>query len=530
MVTSDNPRTEDPQSILDMIVPAVPQPFFVDVDRRTAIAAAVAEATPADVVLIAGKGHEDYQILGTNKIHFDDREEAAAAAANRARFTADELCEATGGRLHGDMQPLQRVIIDGRKAAPGDLYVAIRGDTLDGHEFTEQAIERGASGVVVSDGKPRAVATLMVEDTRLALGRIARAHRRKWGKRGVVALTGSTGKTTTKSLMRAALGRRLRVHAPQGSLNNETGVPLTLLGLRDFHDVAVLEMGMRGLGQIDYLCEIAEPDVGVLLNVGTAHLGELGSTDNILAAKTEIFRRLPDHGCAVFSCDDPRIPPHAGHLRRRVTFGESAGSDVRLIAYEANDAGSADAEYRVGGRDVAVRLPLVGRHNAINAACALATALALGIDLEDALLGVAQARSEAMRGEIVTVAGRQLFLDCYNANPASMAAALDTVAALAGSRSAIAVLGDMLELGDAATELHRQVAQHARRLGMGVIALGTHASELAGDTGTVADDPAHAARLALEQTEAGDWILLKASRGMKLERVLAELSRATGEE
>ncbi|HUH04920.1 MAG TPA: UDP-N-acetylmuramoyl-L-alanyl-D-glutamate--2,6-diaminopimelate ligase, partial [Kofleriaceae bacterium] len=292
IVTSDNPRTEAPQSIIDMILPAVPAPFYVDVDRRAAIRAAVAEATPGDLVVIAGKGHEEYQILGTEKIHFDDREEAAAAAAARWSFGLDELARATGGTVERRVaEQFARVVIDGRAAATGDLYVAIRGERFDGHAFAAQAAAAGATGVVVEAGAdaPAGVSVLRVADTRVALGRIARIASRRWTRdapdKRLIGVTGSTGKTTTKGLIAAALAPAGRVHATPGSLNNETGVPLTLLGLRPFHDYAVIEMGMRGLGQIAYLVDIAEPHVGVVVNAGSAHVGVVGSVEDIARGK-----------------------------------------------------------------------------------------------------------------------------------------------------------------------------------------------------------------------------------------------------
>ncbi|HEU4613645.1 MAG TPA: UDP-N-acetylmuramoyl-L-alanyl-D-glutamate--2,6-diaminopimelate ligase, partial [Kofleriaceae bacterium] len=232
VVTSDNPRTEDPRGIIDQILPAVPKPFFVDVDRRTAIRAAIAEATPGDVVLIAGKGHEDYQILGTTKIHFDDREEAAAAAVEREQRLVAGLARDAGGDVLGDANVMcDRYVIDSRAVVPGALYVAIRGETHDGHRFCLDAVKAGATAVMVDrEGKrwaPAAApellapelrdlrtAAIVVDDTRIALGKIARAHRRAWAQK-LVAITGSAGKTTTKELTRAALAMAGTTHAAE---------------------------------------------------------------------------------------------------------------------------------------------------------------------------------------------------------------------------------------------------------------------------------------------------------------------------
>ncbi|TMQ13076.1 MAG: UDP-N-acetylmuramoyl-L-alanyl-D-glutamate--2,6-diaminopimelate ligase [Deltaproteobacteria bacterium] len=560
VVTSDNPRTEDPRAIIDQILAGVPRPFAVDVDRARAIRAAISEAVPGDIVVIAGKGHEDYQILGTTKHHFDDREQAAAAVGLRESRALSELAHDAGGQLAGADDAIHRVVIDSRIAAPGDLYVAIRGETHDGHAFCAAAVAAGARGVMVertvdvtapSRRGASPVGSITVADTRIALGELARAHRRRWRGR-LIAITGSAGKTTTKELTRAALAFAGPTHAADGSLNNETGVPLTVLGLRAFHAYGVIEMGMRGAGQIEYLTRIAEPDVAVVINAGTAHLELLGSTDAIAAAKSEIWLGLRDGGTIVRPAGDDRLAVWARRHRpdaRQLTFGEP-GADVALVGYRATDAGG-ELEIEVLGRRHQLHLGLVGRHAALDACAAIAAAVAAqtgaaaasdaSIDL--ALRGVARARPPAMRGEIVEVAGRKLIVDCYNANPASMTAALHALAERAhgphgdahdrghghaAHPSAIAVLGDMLELGDHGPAAHRAIGELARELHVGVVALGALGAAIAETAGgELAATPADAAARALARTRPGDWILLKASRGMRLERVLDALKAVT---
>ncbi len=539
IVTSDNPRTEDPRVIIEAILPGVPRPFYVDVDRRTAIRAAVAEATPGDIVLIAGKGHEDYQILGTTKIHFDDREEAAAAAAARARWTLGEIATATGGTASGPTETaaLTRITIDGRGAAPGDLYVAVTGQRFDGHDFVAQAVAAGATGALVARGRaPTGVAAIEVDDPLIALGQLAGVHRARWGQadpgRRLVAVTGSAGKTTTKELVRAAFAGAGATHAAPGSLNNETGVPLTLLGLRDHHQFAVVEMGMRGAGQIEYLTRFSRPDVAVVVNAGTAHIELLGTTDAIARAKAEIWLGLADGGIAIAPGDDERLLALAvanAPAARLVTFGEAASADVRLLGYHPYGPGGADLHVDAIGQRRRFRLPMIGRHNAVDATCALAAVLACGLDLDVALAGLERARPASMRGEVVDIGGRHVIVDCYNANPASMAAAIDTLAELKGSARAIAVIGDMLELGEHALEAHAEVGERLGDLGIPVIAMGTYKHQVAAASGDPAmawatDDPIVAARQVLAMTEPGDWVLVKASRGMRLERVIAALT------
>jgi murE/murF fusion protein len=559
IVTSDNPRTEEPRAILDDILAGIPRPFAVDVDRARAIRAAVDEAVPGDVVVIAGKGHEDYQIIGTTKHHFDDREQAAAAIAQRTRRAIAELAADAGGTVSatvgGADAAVHRVVIDSRIAAPGDLYVAIRGESHDGHAFCRAAVDAGATAVMVDHAIDAGAPAIVVGDTRLALGALARAHRRRWGRaelidsgpprskdrnhlaarpplaggRALIAITGSAGKTTTKELTRAALALAGPVHAADGSLNNETGVPLTLLGLRAFHAFGVVEMGMRGAGQIEYLTRIAEPDVAVVVNAGTAHIELLGSSDAIAAAKAEIWLGLSDGGTVVRPADDDRLAQLARRHRpdaRHLTFGEM-GADVALASYRPTATGG-ELALDVLGRRHRLVLGLAGRHAALDACAALAAALAAGASIDHALRGLARARPAAMRGEIVELAARKVIVDCYNANPASMAAALQTLAERGNGR-ALAVVGDMLELGDHAPAAHREVGALAARLGLGVIALGAHAPVVvaaAGPAAEVAATPADAAARALARTGPGDWILLKASRGMRLERVLDAIRQA----
>lgn len=550
LVTSDNPRTENPRSIIDMILPAVPSPFFVHVDRRVAIRAAIAEAVPGDMVLIAGKGHEDYQIIGTTKTHFDDREEAVAAVAQRPSWTAEAIATVCGGTLHGDTSVVSattatatRIGIDSRGVAQGDAYVAIRGAVHDGHAFYHAAVQAGARVLVVANDKAAdirdalrtatadapassSVAVVAVPDTRIALGALAKAHRNQFAGK-VVAVTGSSGKTTTKELIRAALTAHDATWAAAGSNNNETGLPLTLLGMRAHHTYAVCEMGMRGLGQIAELTELARPDVAVVVNAGTAHIELLGSTDAIAQAKGEIWQGLAPGGVAVRPADDARLAhwakQHAPHART-LTFGESDAADVRLVRYAPNAAGYLELSVVACGQPVELPLHVLGKHAALDACAAIAACLGAGAPLGDVVRGLSSARPPALRGELRTIANRHVLVDCYNANPDSMAASLTMAAEYARGHRLVAVLGDMLELGEHAAAAHMAIAEQCATLGAYVIALGTHAGLLTSRGGAVAADPGDAAQKALAQTQQGDWIVVKGSRGMRLERVVQALA------
>jgi len=290
-------------------------------------------------------------------------------------------------------------------------------------------------------------------------------------------------------------------------------------------------MGMRGRGQIEYLTRLAEPDVAVVVNAGSAHIELLGSTDAIAAAKGEIYLGLAADGIAIAPADDARLIAHARRhapTARLVTFGEAAAAEVRLDAYRPTGKGGAALVITAHGVRRELHLALLGRHAAIDATCALACALAAGVELDVALAGLARTRPPSMRGEVVEVGGRHVIVDCYNANPASMTAALTTLAELRGAGRAVAVVGDMLELGDHAARAHADVGALLGQLAIPVVALGAHKDRVAAATGAptaawTPDDPVTAARQVLAVTEPGDWVLIKASRGMRLERVVAAL-------
>jgi UDP-N-acetylmuramyl pentapeptide synthase len=291
-------------------------------------------------------------------------------------------------------------------------------------------------------------------------------------------------------------------------------------------------MGMRGLGQIDYLCQLAEPEIGVVVNAGVAHVGVVGSAEDIARGKSEIWSRLRPPGWAIFPHADSRLRAlaieHGVPEERHATFGEGEGATVRIARVAARGTAGSDVEIRARGRSLRLRVPLVGRHNVENAACALAVAVALDVDLQAAARGIEHAAPPRQRSELTEIGGRHLLVDCYNANPTSMRAALDTLAELRGSHRAVAVLGDMLELGASETDEHERVGRLAAKVGVdALVTLGDRARHVARAASAAGlwqivetNDPTQAARVVASWTEPGDWILVKASRAMRLERVI----------
>jgi UDP-N-acetylmuramoyl-tripeptide--D-alanyl-D-alanine ligase len=377
-----------------------------------------------------------------------------------------------------------------------------------------------------------------VTDVRVALGDLARAVRAEFtGK--VVGVTGSNGKTTTKELVAAALATAGPVLRTEGNFNTDVGMPLTILRGTGEESFWVLEMAMRARGEIAYLAEIARPHVAVVTNVAAAHLGRLGSLEEVARAKGEIFGGLGPDGVAVLPNDEPRLEPEAAGIpearKRRFGFpekGTHVDRDVRILEVVAAGAAGSVVRLAVGDQPVVVRLPLAGEHNARNAAAALAVAAALNVPLLAAAGGLERAALPPHRSRIVSAGGRTVLDDCYNANPASMSAALATVMASVGSSArAFAVLGDMLELGPEAEVLHRALGREAAFAGLsGLAAVGEFAAEIAAGAreaglsrSMITRDPEAAAASVAEWSSSGDWILVKASRGVRLERAVEAL-------
>jgi UDP-N-acetylmuramoyl-tripeptide--D-alanyl-D-alanine ligase len=443
-------------------------------------------------------------------------------------MTLGEIAGATGGEVYGADAAVRvsgPVEYDSRAVGAGGLFVAFAGSTVDGHDFAAAAVAAGAVGVLGSRPVP-GVPMVVVADARTAMGALARAVVQRLPKLTTVGITASSGKTTTKDLIAQLLARVGATVAPPGSLNNELGYPYTVLKADEDTRFLVLEMGARGIGHIRYLCGIVRPQVGVVLNVGVAHIGEFGSVDAIASAKGELVEALPETGLAVLNADDPRVAAMAGRTTARVLLaGESPGAQVRAVDVALDGRGRPSYRLVTPAGEAAVRLGISGRHQVGNSLAAAAVALDAGLAPVDALAGalgdlrlVSSRRMDVFdRPDGVTVID-----DSYNANPGSVAAALHALAALGRDRRTIAVLGYLAELGEYERTGHEEVGRLAAELAVdrlvvvgeaaapihhGAVAVGTWG----GESVLVTDQQAAVAVLR-DELRAGDVVLVKGSR------------------
>lgn len=460
------------------------------------------------------------------------------------RLTASDIAAACEGRLarghaHAEIAGFS---IDTRTLARGDLFFAIRGERFDGHQFIAPALARGAAGAVVSQASAWPAdaggIAILVDDTTLALQRLATWIRRRSGTR-VIAVTGSAGKTTTKEIAAEFLGSRFRVFRNKGNLNNHIGLPLSLLELRHSPDVAVVELGMNHPGEIRTLVNIAEPDMRVWTNVGDAHLGFFGSPDAIADAKAEILEHATAATVLVANADDDRVSSRAtGFVGRVVTFGIQRDADVKAESVEELGVHGTRARVRTAAGEREMSIPLLGRGNLANVLAATAVALTLGVPFDDIVARAATLKPAHHRGEVLRLAnGITLVDDSYNSSPAALCRALETIANSSGFSRKGAVLGEMLELGDHAARLHTACGAEAARAGLAwLIAVGgepaVRMAAAAREAGMPADSVVHAptsaaaADVALAHVRAGDLVLVKGSRGIGTDRVVERLKEA----
>lgn len=425
---------------------------------------------------------------------------------------------------------------DSRQTKERELFCALRGDRFDGHDFV-MSVQAKALAAVVEESWFEKTARpagnfLVVQDVLQALQKCGRAVRRRWGG-PVVAIGGSNGKTTTKELVASVLSQVHRIHRTPGNLNNHIGVPLTLAGLQREHQVAVVEMGTNHFGEIAHLCTIAEPDYGLITNIGREHLEYFQDLQGVARAELELFDYLAEHdGTALVNIDDPTLRAAKWGELRTLTFGFSEGAQVRGVHATMGEDGC--AAFSVDG--VSMRVPIPGAHNALNALAAVALGRQFGVSLPDARAGVESCGSISKRMQVERIAGVTVINDAYNANPDSMRAALDSLVAMPASKPArrVAVLGDMLELGAASIAAHREIGDKISRLALdAVFACGKAARELAAaiDRHRVSlvwhfDDKAELCTAVNQFLRSGDVVLVKGSRGMAMEQVVEQFRRA----
>jgi UDP-N-acetylmuramoyl-tripeptide--D-alanyl-D-alanine ligase len=447
-------------------------------------------------------------------------------------------------RAAGSVQPIKvgGWSVDTRTQSAGDVFFALRGPNHDGHLFVSAALERGAAAIVV-DHETGSGRELIVPDTAAALQGLAAWARGRWGGK-VVAVTGSAGKTTTKDAIAHLLAAEFAVGKTSGNLNNHVGLPLSILRLADDARVAVLELGMNHAGEIRGLAEIARPDVGVVTNVGYAHVENFDSIEGVAAAKRELIESLPEVGVAVLNADDPRVARFREvHPGRSVTFGFSESADVRacwadyggagdLVACQVGTGASACQVARFRALGVDFETPLPGRHAVMNLLAAIAVARLFGIAPEKLIEPVRTFAVGKMRGERLEHNGIVIWNDCYNSNPEAARSMIDVLRDTLARRR-IAVLGEMLELGSAARELHCELGRYAASQGIDFL-IGVHGEAHAMVGAAVgAGFPESAAHFFEEAAEAGDFVsriarpgdavLFKGSRGVAVERALERM-------
>lgn len=424
--------------------------------------------------------------------------------------------------------------IDSRTIRPGDLFIALKGENFDGHDYVAAALEKGAVAALVQSGKkidadPKRLLT--VEDTLRSLQSLGAAARRLWGK-PLLAVTGSVGKTTTKEILAHLLMTRLRVMKSTGNLNNHIGLPLQLLKLEPEHDIAVVEMGMNHAGEIRALGTLAHHDLAVVTCVAPVHLEFFGSVRDIARAKYEIIETLHHGGVAVLNADDEYVSQFGRDFKGKVvTFGLRKSADISAQNIQLNGAEGSSFDLIIEGVSEHVNLPLVGEHNIYNVLAATAAASQKGISPSQIAAALATLRPPDKRGQIIHLAGATLVNDSYNSNPKALNAMIDTLASMSACRR-ILIAGEMLELGSCAASLHAECGRHAAEkkidLVIGVHGLAKALVEGASTSGVLArfvETPEEAGEWLAKELRAGDAVLLKASRGVKLERALELLQK-----
>jgi UDP-N-acetylmuramoyl-tripeptide--D-alanyl-D-alanine ligase len=460
-------------------------------------------------------------------------------------ITIEEILRATGGKLlQGEEKAFFKGIsTDSRTVAEGELFIALKGPRFDGHHFALKALEKKAEGVVIEEDKAhdirwngyRPKAVIIVKETLRALGDLARERRRKYHT-PVVALTGSNGKTTTKEMISTCLETTFPILKTRENLNNLIGLPLTLLNLTDKERVVILEMGMNVPGEVRRLTEIAEPDVGLITNIQIVHLEGMGSLERVKEEKGELFRKMRKDGTILVNQNDPHVIDLASEFPgQKITYGIEKSADVMAKEIQLRGLEGTSFKLILEEEERRVLLPLLGRHFVPNALCAIAVASLFGIEVEKSKEALEHFQPFHMRMEIIPLAGgKTLIDDTYNANPRSMELALETLAEARGRGRAIAVLGDMMELGDFTEEAHRQVGEKVKELSIDLLITMGEMAPLVAESAIrhgfepkrtrVVEGHSEATSILREVAQEGDWILIKGSRRMAMEKIVEGLT------
>ena len=462
-------------------------------------------------------------------------------------WTLSQVLLATGGRfLSGRTEAgFRRVCTDSRAIEPGDLFVALRGETFDGHAYIAQAVQKGAAGLVV-DTMPEKmpvvpmVPVVLVADTLRALGDLAAYRRSLMSDLQVVAITGSCGKTTVKEMIAAILTREYNVLKTQGNFNNLIGLPLSLLPVEFHHDFAVMEMGMNQLGEIARLTEIADPDIACITNVQDAHLAGLSDISGVARAKGELFAGIKAWGRLVVNIDDKRVRGIARRCsQKKITFGRNPKADIRGIRLRSLGERGMAFTLQIGTNEARVKIRGLGAHNVQNALAAAGMAHAAGVKFKDIVAGLESFAPFEKRLQVQKlIGGIRLINDAYNANPSSMLAALETLRQMDHGHKKMAILGDMLELGQQSVVAHQDIGRQVARLGFdGLLAVGDFAETLVAAAWKAGMSKKKAMFFAKKEQVSdwlresiaagvlrpGDWVLVKGSRGMRMETITHDL-------
>jgi len=458
-------------------------------------------------------------------------------------FSLKDVLKATAGIIVSGKSEnkFYGISTDSRQVFKGNLFIALKGEKFDGHDFVRTALDKGAAGILVQDEAKinqtltdRTVAVIKVADTLTALGDLAHEWRKRFSI-PVIGLTGSSGKTTTKEMMAAIIGREKNILKTEGNLNNLIGLPQTIFRLTKKHELVILEMGTNTRGEIKRLTQIAAPDIGLITNVGPAHLAGFGSIDVVREEKNDLFLNMSSSGIAIINLDDKAVTTAAERWNgRRITFSMSPNADVTVKDIKMNGIKGMNFNMVIGENTQKVEMKIVGLHHVNNAMAAAAAAFAVGTDIKTIAEGLAEFRPFSGRMEMIRLRnGAFLLDDSYNANPASVREALMTLKDLKVHHNGYVFLGDMLELGEEAGEMHRKI-------GMLIATIGVNALFLQGDFSeiTVAgavegglspenifflSDKDKGIDYLKEHLKKGDWILVKGSRRMKMEKIAAQI-------